>query len=87
MVVSVTTTGVSTTVVVVASVEVESDAVVDEVLELDAVELELEPVKSLTTVAAVLFKADTFKLTDTEADAAELDEDEVSSSVDVDEYV
>jgi hypothetical protein len=42
-------------------------------------------VKSLTIVAAVLFRADTFKLTDTEALAAELDDDEVSSAVAVDE--
>jgi hypothetical protein len=70
---------------VAASVKVELVDEDSEVLELDADELEL--VKSLITEAAVLLMADTFKLTDTEADAAELDEDEVSSSVDVDEYV
>jgi len=62
-----------------------SELVVDDVVvELEeAVDDEL--VKSLTIVTAVLFRADTFKLTDTEALAAELDDDEVSSSVAVDE--
>lgn len=55
------------------------------VVELEEAVDDDEPVKSLTIVAAVLFRADTFKLTDTEALAAELDDDEVSSSVAVDE--
>lgn len=49
----------------------------------DTVELEL--VKLLTTEAAVLFMAETLRLTDTEALAAELEDDEESSEVAVDE--
>lgn len=44
-------------------------------------------VKLEATEDAALFKAEIFTLTDTEALAAELEEDEDSSEVELDEYV
>jgi hypothetical protein len=73
-------TAASVVVAVVVAVDV-SAVVVEE----EAAAVEVVVVKSLTTVATVLFTAETFKLTETEALAVDVDDDEVSSEVAVDE--